>query len=229
MKNYDNGNRVLWGNVVREHQMLYPNERVIAFLAKNYGDIQNNKNRKALDVGFGSGRHLKAMLDYQFEVYGIDYSPDSLEECRKILGEEVRLSQQSIDENYFSDCYFDVILLFGMIFFRTKEEMEEDLKEVYRLLKRNGKILVNFRTKHDFLYGAGTKVKQDTYQLDSRNQTYQGMLYTFLDKNEVQNMLEDIGFVIENIEREDYWKNNLSEQHSWWIFTASKGENNDKN
>lgn len=31
--------------------MLYPNERVVAFLARNYKDIENNKKgKKALDI-----------------------------------------------------------------------------------------------------------------------------------------------------------------------------------
>ena len=54
----DEQNKYIWDSVIKKDVMLYPNERVVAFLARNYKDIENNKNgKKALDIGFGSGRH----------------------------------------------------------------------------------------------------------------------------------------------------------------------------
>ncbi|WP_338652592.1 class I SAM-dependent methyltransferase [Lysinibacillus sp. Y5S-8] len=220
--NYDESNKKAWGRVIRKNQMLYPNERVVSFFAKNFPDTQGNIAKNALDVGFGSGRHLSVMVDYGFNTYGIDYSEDCLDECKKILGSQVNLKLESIEENTFETSSLDAVVLFGMMFLRQKSDIKRDLSIVYNLLRNNGKILINFRTEFDFLYGKGQEVGEGSFVLDETYPTYSGMLYTFFSKEEAQGLLEEAGFYIENVEREDFWKNNLSEQHSWWIFTASK-------
>lgn len=49
MKNMtDEKNKQIWSSEIRKNVMLYPNERVVAFLARNYKDIENNKNGKKL-------------------------------------------------------------------------------------------------------------------------------------------------------------------------------------
>lgn len=225
MTNFDDLNKQAWGKSILKHQMLYPNERIVSFLARNFKDIDHNHAKNALDVGFGSGRHLKLLLDYGFNTYGIDYSKESLQIANSVLGHHERLKGlklESIEENSFFNEFFDVILLFGVVFLRKYDQMFNDLKTMYQLLRPNGKMIVNFRTTEDFLFGKGRKISEETYHLGNSVPVYQNMLYTFLSKEQAEMLLTKVGFTLENIERDDYWKNNLSEKHSWWVFTVRK-------
>ena len=51
---------------------------------------------------------------------------------------------------------------------------------------------------------------------------YDGLTYTFLSSKEAISLVKEAGFEVELIERDDYWKNTLKEQNSWWIITAKK-------
>lgn len=226
MNEFDKQNKIAWGKAIKKNQMLYPNEKIVAFLARNYSQLEENSTKRALDIGFGSGRHLKLLMDYQFNAYGIDYSKESMEECQRILGENPLLKDlklESIEDNDFEAEYFDAVIMYGVAFLRQYEEMLSDLQNICKVLKKGGKMIINFRTKEDGLFGKGEKIGGNSYLLDDSYPDYKGMLYTFLSQDEAENLLTEAGFIVENIEREDYWKTNLSQKHSWWIFTVRKG------
>lgn len=225
MLNNDIANKKKWGEEIKKNVMLYPNEHVVRFMANNYKDIHNNSIKMALDIGFGSGRHLKLLLDYGFQTYGIDYSEESLMAANEILGNNNMLKKLELGDfkelNY-GEGYFDVVIMYGVAFLRCVDEIIVDLKFVNQLLKKDGKMIINFRTKEDHLFGNGEEIYENSFILDEKAKPYEGMLYTFLDNNEVVKLLNDTGFVVEKLEREDYWKNNLTEHHSWWIISVRK-------
>ena len=222
MKNMtDEKNKQIWSSEIRKNVMLYPNERVVSFLARNYKDIENNKNgKKALDIGFGSGRHLKLFLDYGFETYGIDYSEDAVNTANKLLDGKANVSTTNLDYIEYKD-FFDIVLMYGVAFLRDEKSMLEDLKRVNKFLKKDGKLLINFRTKDDYLYQKGKNIVGNTYILENVG-VYDGLTYTFLSSEEAISLVKEAGFEVELIERDDYWKNNLKEQNTWWIITAKK-------
>ena len=217
----DEQNKYIWDSVIKKDVMLYPNERVVAFLARNYKDIENNKNgKKALDIGFGSGRHLKLLLDYGFETHGIDYNETCCETANKLLDGKANVSTTNLDDIEYKD-FFDVVLMYGVAFLRDEKSMLEDLKRVNKFLKKDGKLLINFRTKDDYLYQKGKNIVGNTYILENVG-VYDGLTYTFLSSKEAISLVKEAGFEVELIERDDYWKNNLKEQNTWWIITAKK-------
>lgn len=225
MSSTDNKNMLAWSNEIKKNIMLYPNERVVAFLGRNYKDIQNNSERKALDIGFGSGRHLKLLLDYGFQTFGTDYSEECLKVAKDNLGENELLRglyNDSFENLNFENDFFDVIFFWGVAFYRPIEDMKKDFGFLFKLLKSGGKMIVNFRTDEDFLYGKGNKVSEETYILNDEYPEYNNIMYTFLDLENAKKLVEESKFKIINIEREDYWKNNLQQKNSWWIFTLEK-------
>ncbi|WDV46161.1 methyltransferase domain-containing protein [Clostridiaceae bacterium M8S5] len=222
---YDKSNIKAWSKQIAKNQMLYPNERVIACLAKNFKEIKENNRKNGLDIGFGSGRHLKLLLDYGFNTYGIDYSDKSVEIAKDILSDykdRIKIKKADLRDKIYADNFFDFIICFGVIFLREQKEIAKDLKIINSLLKKNGKMIINFRTKEDYNYKKGKQVSENTYLLDHRTGPYENMLYTFLDLDEAVKMLTDSGFTVENKERVDFWKNNLQEHHSWWIFSVRR-------
>ncbi|MDP7195670.1 MAG: class I SAM-dependent methyltransferase, partial [SAR202 cluster bacterium] len=59
-------------NSIETYKLIYPDENVIRFLNSNFKHQKNNQN--ILDLGFGSGRHLKLLHELGFNGIGIDFS-----------------------------------------------------------------------------------------------------------------------------------------------------------
>lgn len=213
-----------WANILKKNQLRYPDERVITFLAANYADTEQNTSKKALDVGFSSGRHLSLLNDYNFDAYGLDCLPEAVETAVTLFGESVkpRLLVGDIKDKPYPDNYFDVVLLYGVVFLRPKNLILHDLKQVYQMMKPGAKMIVNFRTTENWYFGKGTTTDGSFYLLDDTAGAYAGLEYTFLKLDEAQELLRDAGFKISNYERLDLNKKNITEHHSWWIFWVEK-------
>ncbi len=223
MNKMDENNKSVWKNVIERAVMLYPAENVARFLGRNYSkeDKAVISKMKALDIGTGSGRNLKALLDYGFQSYGIDYLDNACNIAKNNLQGYENLKEIYCGNftEYNFNMEFDVILIWGVIFCRDVKSVKHDLSIINKLLKSNGKMLIDFRTKYDYLYKTGQIIDDNTFILENE---YEGAVYSFFDIDEVKELLTNAGFKIENIEREDYCKDNLSKYNSWWILQVTK-------
>ena len=113
-------------------------------LLNNFGDIdiylfdQLLKDRfkhckTILDVGCGNGRNLVYFLQNNFEVFGIDQNPASIEEVRKI---SLQLAPGNSLENFsvahveampFRDAAFDIVVCNAVLHF-AKDENHFDIE-----------------------------------------------------------------------------------------------------
>ena len=211
-----------WKDEINKNVMLYPNERVAQFMGRKFKGCDNS-NKKALDIGFGSGRHLKIALDYGFDTYGIDY----FEDC-KIVAEKTFSTVNNLKNLYvgdyndydFSDIKFDLIIFCGTIFLTTEDKVYSGLNKLSHIVNKDGKMIISFRSKDDYLYKQGKQVSENSFTLD--DESYKDAMYTFYNKEEIEQLLDNAGFKIDYIEREDYWKNNLTCHNSWYIVSAVK-------
>jgi len=222
----DEANRAASSRQVRQHRLVYPDERVVCFLARHYADRPANAQRRALDVGCGSGRHLRLFLDYGFQAYGIDYSAEAIAVAREFLSAHPLLreiKQADLADGGFPAGFFDTVLCWGTMFLRPCQDIVRDLRRVYRALAPGGRLLLNFRTRDNWFFGLGAELDQPgTYVLDERAGPYQGMRYTFLDAPAAGELLSQAGFQVENSERVDLWEARCTQRHSWWVFWARK-------
>lgn len=214
-----------WEKEIKRNVMLYPDERIVSFLARNFKDIESNSKKEAFDFGFGSGRHMKLLLDYNFNVSGTDL----VEECKKVLNDNLGESEK-LKEIYVGDFLdvdipenqYDVLVNWGSIFLNELDKIEKIIKKSNEILKTGGKMIINFRTKEDWLYGKGEKIGNNTFILGKEAGSYEGMLYTFYDVTEAKALLEKNNFKVLNIEQIDYYKSKLSMKNSWTIFEVEK-------
>ncbi|MFX1575116.1 MAG: class I SAM-dependent methyltransferase [Promethearchaeota archaeon] len=106
-------------------------------------------NYYILDIGCGGGGNIKrfAEIIIDGEIYGIDYSETAVfisRNVNKIYIEKgiVKIYQGSVSSLPFNDNYFDLVTGFEVYYFWS--DLIRDLKEIYRVLKPNGYlILVN--------------------------------------------------------------------------------------
>ncbi len=105
-----------------------------------------SKDAVILDIGCGGGVNVKRFLGItDNKVYGIDYSKLSVEKSSELNKKEIEnkrcsITQESVSEMSFEDDTFDIVTAFETVYFWP--EIENDFKEVNRVLKENGIFLI---------------------------------------------------------------------------------------
>lgn len=205
-------------NALQSHIMLYPDERVVSFLARCFPACASNNKRHSLDIGCGSGRHVKLMLDYGFQAWAIDYSPDSIRVVSSAFKSHP-LMQDIVLGDFRQQSFpitFHAIVAWGVLFLAPPSEMVTNLQSMRLLLAPEGRLLVNFRTRENYFCGLGQEIEPGCFILDKRAGAYEGLCYTFTDLAEVKDIIARAGgFEIMNVEKTTFVKNDLSEVHSW--------------
>lgn len=106
-------------------------------LGLKHGDV-------ILDAGCGTGHACSLFaIDKEVNIIGIDNSREALMLAQSKIGGRKNITLKEADINMplqFSDNSFDVILLINVLFLLKKPE--EVLKEMYRVLKPGGKIVI---------------------------------------------------------------------------------------
>lgn len=107
-----------------------------------------------LDVGCGGGRTVSKLCECvgSGKVYGIDYSELCVEKSKKLNHKNVLcgkavISQASVSSLPFEDDKFNAVTAVETYYFWP--DKLGDLKEIYRTLKRGGKILLVFEMLKD--------------------------------------------------------------------------------
>lgn len=111
--------------------------------------LEIKRNYNALDVGCGGGKTVSKLCQRigNGKVYGIDYSELCVEKSKKlnknnIMCGKASILQSSVSSLPFEDNKFDVITAVETYYFWP--DKLNDLKEVYRVLKSGGKLLLVF-------------------------------------------------------------------------------------
>ena len=141
----------------------------------------------ALDIGCGGGRTVERLAGIATDgrVIGIDYSPDAVVVARKknraLINEgRVEIFQEAVSSMRFSDGAFGLITAFETHYFWP--DFRNDLKEVHRVTKQNGQLLI-----------VGAVYKNKKY--DRRNQRIVNAIgMTYLSIEEFREVLEGVGY-----------------------------------
>lgn len=157
--------------------------------ALSYFDVQNGNI--VLDIGCGGGRTVNKLCTAvgSGKVYGVDYSElcvkKSLELNRKnVLCRKAVIEQASVSELPFEDNTFDKIIAVETYYFWP--DKLNDLKEVLRVLKRGGRLMLVFEMLFD---------EQDP---DKWTAVEKRLDIQAVREEDIHNMLRDAGFI--NIE-----------------------------
>jgi SAM-dependent methyltransferase len=140
-----------------------------------------------LDIGCGGGKTLNRLAEIATDgkVVGIDYSPDAVAVARKknraLINEgRVEIFQEAVSSMRFSDGAFGLITAFESHYFWP--DFRNDLKEVRRVTKQNGQLLI-----------VGAAYKNKKY--DRRNKRFVDAIgMTYLSIEEFRDILEGVGY-----------------------------------
>ncbi|MBK3496446.1 class I SAM-dependent methyltransferase [Viridibacillus sp. YIM B01967] len=100
-----------------------------------------------LDIGCGGGKTIQLLskMNTYGKIYGIDYSEQAVKDSiranqQDIVAGKVNIRQASVTDIPFPDHTFDIITAFQTHYFWA--DLENGVKEVFRVLKQDGKFLI---------------------------------------------------------------------------------------
>lgn len=103
---------------------------------------------KVLEVGCGTGTLslvIQETVGQSGKVHAIDAAPEMIERAQrknKRAGKNVNFQVGLIDNIPYSDNEFDVAMCSFMIFHMPQDVRQRGLKEIFRVLKQDGKLLI---------------------------------------------------------------------------------------
>lgn len=166
-----------------------------------------------LNVAAGDGRFNNTLLENALKVMAIDISGDDLEalkkNCSKHLKNKLQTKTVDITKRFpFEDETFDGVFCTGTLHLFEKEKVCKILLEMQRVLKRNGKIVLDFATDIKRLDKNNKPVvfdKEGNYQMDEA--------ILFLEK-ELKNF--DL-----NIQKSTFTEENVGEDTGYQFITGN--------
>jgi len=104
--------------------------------------ILDYKEKSILDLCCGTGDQLKLLAKNNFKnLHCLDMSEDMLREAKK-NNFNIKIYEEDAIKTNFSDESFDLILISFAVHEKDKVTQENFLNEAYRILKKNGSLLV---------------------------------------------------------------------------------------
>lgn len=165
------------------HNMNKSHEK-IALWGLDHLDV--GENDVILDVGCGGGVNIERFTDKtNGKVYGIDYSEVSVAESTKHNQEkidegQVEILSGSVSDLPFDDETFNIVSGFETIYFWP--DIVNDLREIHRVLKKDGAIFIC------------NEDKKDENLMDRMGDIVNLLDMTVLSEKELHDLLEEAGF-----------------------------------
>jgi len=184
-----------------------------SFVVEALPVFKNQGIEFVLDLGCGAGRHSVYLARNGFDVVGIDVSKSALRIAKEWAQEEnlgkVRFVQGTMTHIPFRDSQFDAIISVSVVHHAVKEDIEETIDEIHRILKRNGIFLANLASVKDPRYGKGEMVEANTFKmLEAFEEKQFAELHHFFTRQKISELL--VPFSKAEVEllrtKPHYWK-----------------------
>jgi len=123
---------------------------------------------KVLDLGCGIGQYTKYFLEKGHEVISADISIKALQELKKSIP-HAKIKQLDMSKPLpFKNQTFDIVFANLSIHYFNKETTEKLLKEIKRILKKDGYFIGSVNSSKTFQFIRGTAIKlEENYYYDN--------------------------------------------------------------
>ena len=181
---------------------------------KSVLSLINNKNSTVLDLGCGTGRILEPLNKKGCaKLYGLDISSEMLKICKSHLSNSTILLQHDFRIRLpFQSNSFDFVIATANTLISGIENPKKILKDIYRILKKNGKLIAGIYNA-DYLTGNLVEKYYKKFPKDKilgfvkfdnkRKIVYFGGLYSrWMTEKEIIELFNNSGFHKIKIKRE---------------------------
>lgn len=219
-------------NYQKKRLNKYPFNEIVS---NTFNIFKSQKKRKikVLDLGCGGGTHTKFFIDEGFDYFGIDGSETSIKLTRKIIlhrGLKKNVIHSSFKKLPFKNNFFDYIIDRHSLTHNSKSDIEIILREIKRVLKKNGYFfsMVFGNKHHDKKYGKKNYGKKNN--IEFYNKFYKGSfsksgIVLFFGINDIKKLFKDFKIInITETTKKFLVGKKLSKKnliHSWAILLKS--------
>ncbi len=160
-----------------EETLYFWQEFPITFLDKFVGSVSGDK---ILNIGSGSGHDALLLKDRGLDVICLDASQSMInlskqKGLKSILGDFNNLP--------FSDNHFDGVWAYTSLLHISKSDIQKPIKEVYRVLKKEGVFALGLIEGRGEVYMKSKKIKESRF-------------FALYSKKEIEKLLRDNNFEI---------------------------------
>lgn len=202
----------------------YPSEFVIRFVARNYYRVEDRSKIKILDFGCGGGCHTWYLAREGFDTYAFDGSESAIQRVKKKLEREHLRADLRVRDGINLDYEpetFDAVIDSVCIYANRLEHIKQMYKAALDVLKVDGRLLSSVFGTGCTGFGTGEKLGHNEYRdITEGNLAGRGIVH-FFEKEEIVNILEEIGFKEIVVEPVDYIDNDCKIS-MYWIKARKK-------
>ena len=202
--------------------LLYPDEQLVRMLKPFVESSENPTVLRAVDLGCGTGRHVRLLRDFGIEqVAGIDLSHSALVTCGKhIPGWYL---QSGIDQMPFTGNSIHLAIAWGSLHYTGKECTPVMLDEIHRVLRPGGNLFGTLRSYRDTHTRRGRHMGNNTWETDRAD--ISGASMSFFDEEELTSLFS-IFHTFEYGLMERTLIGSMDTRVSHWFYRATKKHEN---
>ncbi|MBI5227918.1 class I SAM-dependent methyltransferase [Candidatus Micrarchaeota archaeon] len=151
----------------QRQQMAFPSEYLVRIFKGTYPHLDldkiSYKSKKLCDVGCGDGRNLVLFNQLGFELYGTELTHEIVTKSTanlnsKGIAADVRVGKN--DHLPFDDAFFDYAISWNVCYYMGNSfEFEKHVRELQRVLKKGGYLILSIPKKTSFIYSDSEDIK----------------------------------------------------------------------
>ncbi|HUH27851.1 class I SAM-dependent methyltransferase [Gelidibacter sp.] len=175
-----------WEEAFKKNQEMWGFEPAIStILVKDF--FLAHKVKNVLIPGIGYGRNAQLFRDNGMTVTGIEISKTAIDLAHKHFGTDLYIHHGSVTEMPFDKQLYDGIYCYALIHLLNKKEREKLIRDCFSQLSENGFMVFTTVSKEAPLYGQGTCIDQDRFEL------FGGVKMFFYDKDSIKEEFGNAG------------------------------------
>lgn len=180
-----------WDDLHRRQQLDGFSQRASLFAAKVAVGLR--MPHRILELGCGNGADAAYFSRLGHDVVATDGSAEAISANSACPGGPLRFAVQDMREQlFFADRSFEVVYARLSIHYFSDAETHRLVAEVHRVLAGGGRFFFMCKSVHDPLWGQGTRIGPDTYDLG-------GHVRHFFSTEYVRDLLHAHRFLIEGV------------------------------
>ncbi len=199
----------------------YPSETVVRFGMRYFGDAADRK--VILDLGCGGGRHSTFFASLGHRVISIDYSLEGCRHTRSLMeerGAAALVACATMQALCLADSCVDGALAYGVLYHSDTSGFRSAVRELWRVLKPGGRLLVRTRGTSDPRFGTGVRIDNRTFVLTDDSTNERGMQMHFIDHAAIPEIFAQFRDII--IDRIEETFDGGTRANSDWIIQLVK-------